>query len=168
MNNGNSGAWRKRVAPSVPLKLDLAEEGGGRLTLALELVFDFNAVAAVETATGRNVFAGDIWQNLSGTNLSVLFWAAVQARQPGLAGEEGLEIIRSYMDVGNSDQITWAIWEAFLVFLSKEARDRLRAATANPPQPAATLTMDANRPTGVISGPSPATISASAATNSAN
>jgi len=163
VNNG-TGAWRKRVAPSVPLKLDLAEEGGGQLHLDLELVFDFNAVAAIETATGMNVFSGDIWKNLSGTHLSVLFWAALLGRQPGLGGTEGLEIVRSYIDVGNSTQITWALYESFLIFLSPEARERLRA---NPLQPAAMM-RDASRPPGASFGPSPDTISGLAATNSAN
>jgi len=164
LNPHSNGAWRKRVAPSVPLKLDLAEEGGGRLKLDLELVFDFNAIAAVETETGTNVLTGDIWQNLNGTSLSVLFWAALRARQPGLAGAEGLEIVRSYIDVSNAAQITLAVQESFLVFLAPEARERLRA--VNPPLPAATP--EANPPAGAISGLSPAMTSASAATNSAN
>jgi hypothetical protein len=110
-------ALRRRLVPSAPLMLTLAEDGGSTVTHAFRLSFDFNALARVEELTGLNVLSGEIWAHLNPKTLGALFWGAILANHPEYNCEEGLEIVRSFMDAGNADQIAMAILDAFILSL---------------------------------------------------
>jgi hypothetical protein len=137
-------ALRRRIAPSIPFSLELAEDGGKMLKLELRLAFDFNALALVEEITGKSMLAGEIWQTLTASNVSALFWASLLAHQPEYEGKEGLAMVRSYMDAGNAAAITQAVTRAFVASLPPAQQEAMLNA----------------RPTnGASSGPSPVTIS---------
>ena len=134
-----STALKRRIAPSVPLKLQLDDDGGTNFVREFRLSFDFNAAALIEEKTGLNLLTAEVWTSgLSSRSLSVMFWAAVLANHPeyafpdehGEPTDEGLEIIRSYMDVGNTDAIHGALWDAYFISLPKEKREALEKAKA--------------------------------------
>jgi hypothetical protein len=168
-------ALKRRIAPSVPLTLTLQSDGGESFTLEFRLTFDFNAAAIVEEKTGLNLLTAEVWTSgLSSRSLSVMFWAAVLAQHPeydtvddaGEPSEEGLEVIRSYMEVGNTDFIHEALWNAYFMSLPKEKREALERArkaietgsspqTVAPKEPAAATSLS----NGSTSGQSPDTTS---------
>lgn len=175
-----STALRRHIAPSVPLSLDLTDDAGGKLLRRFRLAFDFNAAAEIKTRIGLKLLDGSIWQHIDDPVVfSVMFYAAVLAHQPeyrtrddaGEPTDEGLEVIRSYMQESNAEVITEALWQAYLAWLPKEKRElmeRLRAKaegkSADPLSPAPAATMP---PTGPVlnsasssSGPSAVTTSA--------
>lgn len=174
MDNGQS-ALRRRIAPSVPLKLDLEDDIGSKFTKNFRLSFDANAAAEVEERTGFNMLRGEIWTKLSFKALSIMFWAAVLANHPeydtedaaGNRTDEGLRVIRSYMSIANTPQISEAVEGAFLASLPKDKRDVIEAQRKAP-----LAVADASVPAvpsaespGSISGPSPVTTSVSASTS---
>lgn len=133
---------RKRLAPSVPLSLEVGDEAGNKEILSLRLSFDFNALALVEERTGISLLSGKIFSMLNATNLSLLLWAAMLQNQPDYAGEEGLSAIRSYMTLDNAKAVEAAVSEAFILCLPPEQREAIRkaaedaakkAAEGNPP-----------------------------------
>jgi hypothetical protein len=153
-----NGKLRRRVTPSFPLALELPEDAGQKLTLDLRLAFDFNALSAVEEATGFSPLSGDIWNHLTARTVGALFWASLLAHQPEYEGVEGLAIARSYMDASNAAVITHAVMEAFIVSLPPEQQKIMREKGRLNPTPAATDSALA----GSTSGPSPDTTSGSA------
>jgi hypothetical protein len=197
MPEEKKSALKKRIAPSLPLKLELVDDNGSTFTRNFRLSFDFNALARIQEKTGIRMLGLEIWGALSASVLSVMFWASVLANQPdyntvdedGKPTDEGLEVIRSYMDMSNADQISDACWDAFLLGLPKDRAEKLREMKkeaerialekANkrargeaveddvPNAPAPALTMPAD-PTGSSSMPSPELTSASAKASSAS
>ena len=177
-------ALKRRIAPSVPLKLQLDDDGGANFVREFRLSFDFNAAALIEEKTGLNLLTAEVWTSgLSSRSLSVMLWAAVLANHPeyafsddkGEPTEEGLEIIRSYMDVGNTDLIHDALWDAYFISLPKDKRETLERARAEliaaqkagrSPLAVAPETAPASPSDGSNSGPSPELISASPTTSS--
>lgn len=189
--SSKNGALRRRVAPSVPLTLELEDDAGGKFTRSFRLAFDMNAAAEIEERTGLSLLDAGIWQHINEpVAFSVMFYAALLANHPeyrtvddeGEASDEGLEVIRSYMQESNAEPITEALWKAYLIYLPREKRElmeKLRAkaeaqrsdggAEADPfGPPAATAAVTAaTGPAGSSSGASPATTSGSAMTSSA-
>ena len=104
-------AVQRRIVPAVPLALELEEENGGVRHLDLRLVFDFNAVALVEETLHINLLTGEILDpaRLTGTVLSVMFWASLQAYHPEYEGSEGLVAVRSLMGFPNAPKISLAV-----------------------------------------------------------
>lgn len=119
---------RRRIAPSVPLTLELEDEGGEKFVRSFRVSFDVNAMALVQEETGYSMLNGEIWGHIDETTLSSMFRAALLTHQPEYGGLEGLQVIRSYMDASNAEKITVALNEAFLIQLPKERRDKLREA----------------------------------------
>jgi len=127
-------ALKKRIAPSHPLKLELVDDNGSTFTRNFRLSFDFNALARIQERTGIRMLGLEIFGELSAKVLSVMFWASVLANHPdyltvddeGEETDEGLEVIRSYMDMSNADAINDACWDAFLLTLPKDRADKLR------------------------------------------
>jgi len=171
-----SQAIKRRIAPSVPLTLDLKDDSGATFKRDFRLSFDFNATALVEERTGLNLLTAEVWTSgLSSRSLSIMLWAAVLAHHPEYAGDEGLEAIRSYMDVGNTDPIHGALWDAYFISLPKEKREALEEAKkkleagektdplAMPPEAAKSESLSI----GLNSGQSPATTLDSASKSSA-
>lgn len=163
------GALRRRVAPSVPLTLALAQADGPPLDLTFRLAFDFNAMAAVEDATGLNMLRGEIWTALTGSTLGALFWASLLAHQPEYAEAGGLEVARSYIEPGNVVAVGNAVEDAFMLSLPEDDRAAIRAAResrpARPTTPTASPKTD-GASAGSNSGPSVDTTSGLTTTNS--
>jgi hypothetical protein len=164
---------RRRIVSSLPLDLKLQDDNGSVQTLSFRLSFDFNAIALIEEQTGFQVLTGEIWRNLNAKNLSIMFWAAILANSPQYQGEDGLEIVRSYMDAGNSDQIAEAILDAYILSLPPEKRQmmkELKEKALHGEGPTKGLAMETPAPSSLVdgssAGPSPATTSASASPNS--
>lgn len=119
-------ALKRRIVPSFPLALNLTDDDGTKQTLNFRLSFDYNAFALIQDRTGLEMATGDVWRNLRGSVLSVVFWAALLAHHQEYRGDEGLEVIRSYMDAGNTDQITEAILDAYIASLPEEKQAPIR------------------------------------------
>ncbi len=167
-------ALRRRIAPSVPLTLELSDDNGTSFKREFRLCFDFNVCACIEEKIGVNVLdAKDFLSKLKSPKvISVCFWASLLPHHPDYDIDEGLPVIRSYMDESNLEQISNALWEAYLLYCPEKKREALKKLAeqgkseieANPtPSPTTT----ASPLPGSSSGPSPEAISDSALTNSA-
>jgi hypothetical protein len=149
---------RRRIAPSVPLTLDLEDDSGAKFTRSFKLCFDFNAIALVEDESGYSLLDGEIWKHPTAKNLSIMFYAAALAQHPEYEGH--LDVIRSLMDAGNVEKITRALNEAFINSLPKEKQDVIRKAQSDAeakganPTPAPAETSPAADSNGSTSGPS--------------
>ena len=135
---------RRRIVPSVLLALDLAEDDGSKMQRTFRLSFDYNAYALIQDRTGLDATGQEVWRDLNASTVSVMFWAAVLACQPEYEGEEGLGVIRSYMDRGNQDLIMEKLFEAHIAALPERVRSALMEAKQRlkdgldpmkPPQP---------------------------------
>lgn len=129
---------KRRIAPSVPLVLQLEDDDGGVSTRTLRLSFDFNAIALIEERTGIGVLDGEIWSVLDPRRkktgatekasfaavASIMLWAAVIANHPEYGGDEGLICLRSYMSPQNTAEIVTAIGEAFAASGRKKSDQR--------------------------------------------
>lgn len=174
-----------RIAPSYPLKLELDDDDGGKLIHNFRLSFDFNAFARIEERlpddlkkAGVTMLDLRIWTKLSAGVVGLMLWAAVLAKHPqyltvdeeGEPTDEGLEVIRSFIDLGNATQIGEALWEAYLLNFPKQRAEELRKLKAgdtvpNGPAPAADPP-PAESQDGSSSGPQLATTSVSATASS--
>jgi hypothetical protein len=144
---------RRRIAPSVPLTLELADDSGEKFTRSFLLAFDFNAMTSVLEQTGYSMLTGEIWNHVNEKTLSIMFHAAVLLRHPEYASDNGLEVIRSYMDTMNTEAITNALNDAFLLQLPPARRKKVEAAQKqaleqgeNPTSPATAPTPDQAKP----------------------
>ena len=121
------------------------------------------------------VWCTEVVEHLTGSALSVMFWAAVLAYHPEYAGPDGLTVIHSYMDARNAPAITQAVMDAFIASLPPAQQEAIRAERGEPeppgngrptrPVPAPTITTGR---AGSSSGPLPDTISDSPGMNLAN
>lgn len=151
---------RRRIAPAVTLKLELSDDSGDVLIRNFRLSLDFNAACLIQEKTGKSLLDGATWEDVSPVTLSTMFYAAILANQPeydtrdlqGDPTDEGLEVIRSYMDAGNAKQIQEGIFDAFISSLPaarqaeiKVAREKAaeKAKGPNEPAPAEILPMPA-------------------------
>jgi hypothetical protein len=136
-------AVKRRVAPSVPITIELLDDSGAKFTRNFRLSFDFNAFARIEEKTDVRVLGMEIWAKLSPRVVGAMLWAGVLALHPeydtedeeGEPTDEGLEAIRSYIDAGNVDFIGDKLWEAYLITLPKERADALRKWRRRRPKP---------------------------------
>jgi hypothetical protein len=145
----------------MPLKLELEDDGGKKFVREFQLSIDFNAASYIEAKSGFGFIDGEIWANLNAATISIMLYAAVLAKHPeywtedrdGKPTDEGLEIIRSYMGMENSEAIVKALNDAYVAQLPADKRERAlkrqaeaeaRAAagdtTANPTPPAVETT----------------------------
>lgn len=143
------------MSKSVPLKLDLEDEGtGATFTRNFRLSFDFNAIALCEERTGLGFLNGEIWTKLNATNISIMLYAAILSNHPEYwtvdkfsnPTPEGLEVLRSYLDAGNLQLVTRALNDAFMQSLPVDKRAELEAKqkaeevkAINPTPPAAAI-----------------------------
>ncbi len=177
---------RRRIAPSIPLKLDLKDDSGTSFVREFRLCFDFNTCARIKDKTGVSMLNFiEAWSQILDPRLvSTMFWAAALAHSPeyntkdddGKPTDDGLECLRSYMDDANSEQICEALWQAYLLSLSKDKREaveKLRASAERklsnqpiPPAPLSAVPAPTMATNGSDSGQLPATTSDSALTSS--
>lgn len=118
-------ALRRRIVPAVVLQLDLADDSGAQFSRTFRLSWDFNAFALVQEKTGFDMTGLRAWANLNPATLSIMFWAAALACQPEYAGDEGLGVIRSYLDVSNEDLVGAKLFEAYAAALPAKQRQIL-------------------------------------------
>lgn len=74
-----------------------------------KLVFDFNAICALEDVTGKNALDGKTWNALSARDVRALLWGALLRDDPKLTIERVGELI----NFTNLPIITAAIEKAF-------------------------------------------------------
>lgn len=170
---------RKRLAPAVPITLELLDDNGDKFSRSFKLCFDFAAGVAIEQKTGLNLRDFKILTEMDKpTAMSVVFWAALLRHQPEYDSDEGLEIIRSYMDESNSEQISEALWQTYLAYQSKAKRDfllkmrqqaeeKLKRGESASPLPQSAAAKETNPSPGMTSAPSVALTSDSPTTSSA-
>jgi len=122
-------ALRKRLTPSVPFTIEFTDTKG-TYRQPVQLAFDFNALAAVEEATGVNLLNNYLYiYKMDAINVSLFFWAALLAYQPEYADKDGLEKVRSFLDFGNWEPAAIAVIEAFKLSLSPAQRQVIEDAT---------------------------------------
>jgi len=179
-------ALRRRIAPAIQVTLELQDEGGSPYKASFQVSYDFNAAAAIQEHTvskahpeGLKLTDASVWSHASEPIFfSVMFWAGIIARHPEYNSDEGLEVIRSYMDERNSDLIIGACWDAYLLGLTPEKRKfmeklkddaekKLRGETVDPTSPAAKEATPEKNSAGLNCQPSPDTTSDLASKSSA-
>ncbi len=151
-------ALKRRIAPTVPITLELEDEDSQKFKKTFHLCFDFNAISLIEERTGFSLLDGlAIWGEVApaataegkkkkgrkasrrASLLSIMFWASVAAKHPEYLTEdenqepsgEGLQTIRSYMNSSNSEEILAALWEAYLLYLPADQRELLKKLTSD-------------------------------------
>lgn len=164
---------RRRIAPSHDMSLDLVDDDGTKFTIKFRLSFDMNVIVLIEEMTGLGVANGEIWDYLSeqlsrgkdgpkreyrvhpsvSMVVSTMLWAAAQPHHGAdYDSEEGLRVIRSYMDFNNFAFIAFELEKAFVASIPKEKRDAMKKAEGGD----SPLAQESPQ-TGSESGPSPAT-----------
>ncbi len=126
---------RRRIAPSVLLRLELDDQSGDKLVRTFKLSIDFNAACFVQAKIGKSLVDGDTWDSLTPESLSIIFYAAILANHPeyktvdddGEETDEGLEVIRSFIDPGNCLQIQDACLDAFVMTLPPARKEKIEA-----------------------------------------
>lgn len=169
----DTSALRRRIAPSVPLAIELLEDGGEKRTLNLRLAFDFNVCAMIEEKFGVNVLdAGQFLSKAQSPKIvSGYLWASLLPHQPEYDFPDGLAVVRSYMAEANLEEIWQAILDAYLLYcpekkrqIIKDALDKSKQELSEKQNP--TL-LSPNPSPGSSSGQSPESTSASASESSA-
>lgn len=129
-------ALRRRIAPSVPLKLELLDDSGDTLIRNFRLSLDFNAACYFQDKTGFSLIDGATWNDTRPVTIATMLYAAIMALQPeyvtvdeaGEPTDEGMEVLRSYMDAGNCMDIQNALFEAFVATLKPARQAEIRLA----------------------------------------
>jgi len=115
-------ALRRRITPSVPLRLTLTNDDGQEFSVEFRLSFDFNAMAEIEERAGVSMLDGEIWKHLSARTLRIMFWASALHHHPEFRSDEGLEVVGSYMDPSNAGTIAEALERAFVASVPATAQ----------------------------------------------
>lgn len=173
-------ALRRRVAPSHQMTLDLIDDDGSKFSKTFRLSFDMNVIVLIEEKTGLGLANGEIWDYLGekmarksksedskhtareygahpsiAAVVSTMLWAALLPHHGDeYESDEGLAVVRSYMDISNFSQIASELERAFVATIPKEKLDALKKAA--PEDGGAPPLASGNQPTGSLSGPQPA------------
>jgi hypothetical protein len=127
---------RRRIAPSVPLRLNVMDDSGDELQRTFNLSLDFNAACYVQEKIGKSLLDGKTWEDTSPITISTMLYAAILAKHPeydtrdektGEPTTEGIEVIRSLMDAGNAKQIQNALFDAFVATLPPDRQAAIKA-----------------------------------------
>lgn len=174
-------ALRRRIAPSASLKLELQDDSGDTLVRNFRLSLDFNAACYFQTQTGMSLIDGVTWNDTRPITIATMLYAAIMALQPeyvtvdedGEPTNEGIEVLRSYMDAGNCLDIQNALFEAFVKTLKPARQAEIRLAREEAEREAAAeraakakLPNEAAAPAAAIAEPSLKTMPAAAASAS--
>jgi hypothetical protein len=89
---------------------------------------DFNAFALIQERAGLDMTDDRVWAQLNPTNVSIILWAAVLACHPEYKGDEGLGVIRSYLDLSNYDAVCWKLFDARVASLPEDRRKKIMEA----------------------------------------
>lgn len=174
-------ALRRRIAPSFPLKLELLDDSGDTLIRNFRLSLDFNAACDIQARIGSSLLDGATWEDTRPITIATMLYAAILAHHPeyettdgdGNPTNEGIEVLRSYMDAGNCKDIQNALFEAFVATLKPERQAEIRLAREEAAREAAAekaakakLPNEAAAPAAAIAEPSLKTMPAAAASAS--
>lgn len=120
---------RQRVTPWVPFILEWTDAGGAQQSQSFKLSYDLNAFTLIEQELGVSMFteAGEVFDNVSAKNASVLLWAAVQENQPEYEGVAGLRAIRTLLTISSARAAIIACSEAYITQLPDAKQAILRA-----------------------------------------
>ena len=172
---------KRRLAPSVPLTLDVKDENDAVIgKLELRVGFDFNVLARIEDTYNeilrRKKRPGEIvtpeerlhtlglemWTRLNAGILNVMLWSACVPYNPEYLsdvwtddGPDGLVVLCSYLDKTEAEKATEALWQAYMLYLPKDQREimkKLKAGESKPNPPSEAATKSES--TGSTSGPS--------------
>lgn len=119
---------RRRISPSVPFTLTFEDENGTS-TSSYKLAYNWNSLALVEEQLGKSILLdiGEILENPSIRNVSVLLWAALQENhEEDFEGIAGLKLVRQNLTVGESRKTLDACSEAYVKQLSQEQQNMLK------------------------------------------
>ena len=120
---------RRRISPSVPFTLTFEDEQG-KASFSYKLAYNWNSLALIEEQLGTSMIVdiGDIFENPTIKNVSVLLWAALQENHAdeGYAGVEGLEYIRQNLTIPIAKDALRACSDAYVAQLSPEQQARLK------------------------------------------
>ncbi len=119
---------RRRISPFTPFILKVEDANGDKFEQSLKLSYDFNSLLLVEEKTGKSMLTqvGEVIDNPSIKNVSILLWAAVQEYQPEYEGEEGLRTIRYNLTLATAKDAKEKCAEAFLLQLPADQVARLK------------------------------------------
>lgn len=81
------------------------------------LLFDFNALAQMEKVTGKSFLSGELWDNLSATDVRALVWAGLLDEDPEITLEE----VGKMLHMGNAMKMLEAVKEAWDLSMTGEA-----------------------------------------------
>lgn len=120
---------RRRITPFVPFILKY-EDSSGKYADSFKVAYDWNSLALVEIELGKNMLLdiGQVLDNPSVTNISVLLWAGVQIYHPEYEGPEGLEVLRSNLTIATAKEAKEACSEAFVKQLPAEQVEAMKRA----------------------------------------
>lgn len=104
----------------------MEDADGSAFEVNFRLSYDFNAMALVEEKTGLSMMSGTIFANATARKTQVLLWAGIVANNPDYAGDEGLEVIGTYLSLDNAAKALDAIMEAFFMSLPKQRAEELK------------------------------------------
>lgn len=174
--NSRPTALKRRIAPSVPLVLTARNNDGKEEKLELQLCLDADALCALEekvpTLNTLSLNGLEIFCRMNMRILGAALWASALRHHPeydtidaaGRPTNDGLDAIRSFVDLGNAPEVTKALEAAYMATLSEEQKEWLKKLRESEPR-AADPTSGAATPApsspGETSGPSADTTSAS-------
>lgn len=126
---------RRRITPTVPFVLKV-EDSEGTQNISLQLAYDFNCFCLVEEKLGNKTDGtpwsmltdvGEILDNPSVKNVSILLWAAVQLNHEGeFGGDDGLWAIRNLLTIPQAQSALDKCAEAFMKQLPAERVEELK------------------------------------------
>lgn len=116
------------ISPSVPFVLHRENSNGDITDSSFRLSLDLNGLCLIESTTGKSMLTdlGAFVDSATVTNITVMFWAALQENHPEFIGKEGLRAARKLLTTKNLGDVREACIDAFLIQLPKEDADRIR------------------------------------------
>ncbi len=119
---------RRRISPSTPFILEYTNFDGSKVSESFKLSYNFKSMSLVEEQLGISMLTsvGEIIDNPTARNASVLLWGAVQEYQPEYSTEEGLEVICQNLTVATVRKAMSACFDAYVLQLPEEQQERVR------------------------------------------
>lgn len=113
---------KRRIAPAVPLTLNIENADGSSFTVGWKLRINYNVLADAQEVSKHNFLGGNgilDWVD-DPSRIRALFWASLLPEQPELRDE--LFTIGDYLDGSNRSEVLEALFKAFSLYLHKDKR----------------------------------------------
>jgi hypothetical protein len=123
-------AIKKRIAPSVPLDLEIEGADGSIISYKWKVRINYNVLADAQEVSKHNFMGGNgilDWVD-DPSRIRALLWAALLPEQPEL--REEMLTIGEYLDGSNRSQVLEALFNAFSLYLHKDKRPEFDKASA--------------------------------------